>query len=38
MQDASLDQIVANSLDADTDLLPFLPQLLEGIWALGSLP
>ena len=38
MQDASLDQVVANSLDADTDLLPFLPQLLDGIWALGSLP
>ena len=36
--DEDLEKSVADSLEMTTGMLPFVPQLLEGMWALGCSP
>jgi ubiquinone/menaquinone biosynthesis C-methylase UbiE len=38
MKDREIRKSVADSLEMDTGLLPFVPELLKGMWALGSSP
>jgi cyclopropane fatty-acyl-phospholipid synthase-like methyltransferase len=34
----NLDQVMADSMEANKDILPYLPELLVDLWALGSSP
>ncbi|MCH8913065.1 MAG: class I SAM-dependent methyltransferase, partial [Planctomycetes bacterium] len=36
MMTEELDEQIARSVDATPELLPFLPELLADIWALGA--
>jgi len=38
MKENDVEKSIADSLEMDTGMLPFVPELLKGMWALGSSP